>query len=103
MFKAVLAFALMGVSAFFTHPETGDITKKNRYISFVAWFGNNPSTFHTRVMVDSAQVNDLNGTGPWWANDPVSGLGGAPQAAFRSARRRNQRRNRMGVNVRRCI
>ncbi|MCH8243720.1 MAG: PQQ-dependent sugar dehydrogenase [Planctomycetes bacterium] len=44
---------------------------KNRYISVDPTGGGlNPSSHHIRVMVDSSEVNDINGSGPWWAGQP---------------------------------
>ncbi|MCH8147756.1 MAG: hypothetical protein IH987_07140, partial [Planctomycetes bacterium] len=53
---------------------------KNRYISIVprGASGTNPDAHHIRVAVDSTQVPDLIGTGPWWAPAPVNGQPPSP-------------------------
>ncbi|MCH8148859.1 MAG: hypothetical protein IH987_12815, partial [Planctomycetes bacterium] len=53
---------------------------KNRYISIDprGLSGTNPDSHHIRVEIDSTQVPDLVGSGPWWATDPVNGQGLSP-------------------------
>ncbi|MCH8150081.1 MAG: hypothetical protein IH987_19220, partial [Planctomycetes bacterium] len=57
-----------------------DSYKKNRYISVdpSGELGNNPTSMHIRVEIVSTEINDLVGTGPWWATDPVNGAGLSP-------------------------
>jgi len=80
------AFVVLGASTYAGDVEPPirapgmDHILKNRYISIDprGVLGNNPDSHHIRVEIDSTLVSGLNGTGPWWATDPVGGGGLSP-------------------------